>query len=111
MRRGGTCEVRRTDALLAGDPYDVIADAVHGAWRATGGETSAPADRSRLGLFRSLVERNRKRLQRSAPYHAALRKKDPRYAFTLHKHEKDVFGADDVAARVARWRAVLPESA
>jgi surface carbohydrate biosynthesis protein len=93
--------------LPAGDPLQIIAERI-AALRASlpdPGRRSTP-DRNRLWRGQILIETARKQLQTSPRYHDFLRKRDRRYAFTLHKHEKDIFGADDVAKRVAHWRAL-----
>jgi hypothetical protein len=58
-------------------------------------------------VYRHFEHYTRVRRQRELEYHAELRRKDQRYAFTLEKHEKDVFSARDVARRIARWSHCL----
>ena len=94
--------------LPSGDPYAIIADTIHDAWLRAGdaGERST-ADRNRLTWSRRLVEDFRIRLQRSGTaYHKRMRQRHPNYSFTLRKHEKDLFAAQEVARRVAKWQRV-----
>jgi hypothetical protein len=93
--------------LPAGDPLQIIAERI-ATLRVSlpdQAKRSTP-DRNRLWRGQILVETVRKQLQTSRRYHDYLRKRDCRYAFTLHKHEKDIFGADDVARCISRWRAL-----
>jgi surface carbohydrate biosynthesis protein len=105
-------EWARNTLLPAGDPLQVIAERIarlH-ASRSTPGPGVTP-DHGRLGPAQIVRERVRNLLQASPYYHEGLRKLDPSYAFTVRKHEKDVFGAHHVAARIARWRAIAGQTA
>lgn len=92
--------------LPSGDPCAQIAKAIHDAWRRTSTTPGTVADRNRLGWLRRSREEIRTRLQRGALYHRFARFRHPKYAFTLRKHEKDLFSAVEVARRVSRWAAL-----
>lgn len=94
------------EALLPnGDPLRTIANAIAKAFGevAPPGWKSVTPDHSRLWGGRVFIEKGRKLLQRRPAFHKWLKTQDHRYAFTVNKHEKDIFGADDVAARISRW--------
>jgi surface carbohydrate biosynthesis protein len=102
----------RNTLLPAGDPLQMIAERI-AQLHASGlvsRRGSAP-DRSRLGPAQIVRERFRNLLQASPYYNEGLRRLDPRYSFTVRKHEKDVFGAHHVAARIERWRAIARQTA
>ncbi len=102
----------RKTLLPVVDPLQTIAEGIarlH-ASLAKPHKRSKP-DHARLWPGRALIERLRNRLQLSPRYHELLRKRDQRYGFTVRKHEKDIFGAHHVAARVARWRTLARRTA
>ncbi|HXF54869.1 MAG TPA: hypothetical protein VNK52_12165 [Hyphomicrobiaceae bacterium] len=97
----------RETLLPNGDPLQIIAERIAALRRALPNYgRQSTADHRRLWTGQILIETARKRLQSSRRYHDYVRGRDPRYAFTLNKHEKDVFGAHDVARRIRRWRAL-----
>jgi len=98
----------RETLLPIGDPVQIIAERIAALRRALPNYgRQSTADHKRLWTGQILIETGRKWLQSRRRYHEYLRRRDRRYAFTLNKHEKDVFGAHDVARRIARWRALV----
>jgi hypothetical protein len=103
----------RQTLLSAGDPFHEIAAAIARSisGRQIRTRTSPPAPgHGRLGGRQWIIERSRKALQMTQLWHKVLHRKDRRYRFHFKKHEKDVFGADDVAVRLARWASVVSSS-
>jgi surface carbohydrate biosynthesis protein len=100
----------RERLLPAGDPLPRIAAAVAALRKEAPAlvQGAAPPDHGRLIPFQGVVERVRNSLQRRPGYHESLRRRDSRYSFTIKKHEKDIFGAHDVARRLRRWQKIAP---
>jgi hypothetical protein len=88
----------------AGDPFNAIAEAIMRLYasRSPHARRSVP-DHRRLWCGRIAIEHARKRMQRSP---VLLGRTKVRNA-TMLGRTADIFGADDVAKRLLRWRRVL----
>jgi surface carbohydrate biosynthesis protein len=94
--------------LPAGDPIQLLSDAIarlHSDLALT--HRRDIPDHKRLRNGQVVIERARKLLQRQHAFHRMRHRLDDSYVFTSRKHEKDVFGADDVANRASRWHDVF----
>jgi hypothetical protein len=90
--------------LPRGDPFDLTAEVIaklhsQSDWQ---GQHVAISDYERLWPMKIVMEKTRKFIQRRPALHRRIKG----YEHTRSGKVADVFGADDVAVRVSRWRKV-----
>jgi len=97
----------RTRFFPVGDPFNAIAEAIARYYTAAAPHNSRSVpDHGRLWPRRIAIEHVRKRIQRLP----VLVRHNNGYSFTAPKRAADIFGADDVAKRLSRWRQALNPS-
>jgi surface carbohydrate biosynthesis protein len=93
----------RAQLLPSGDPFDHIAHVIASlhSQRTQEGRAAVP-DHEELWPTQIIVEKARKLIQRRPSLHRHTKG----YEWTCWGKVADVFGADDVATRVSRWRRI-----